>query len=609
MNTETDIASDPDRNSHDSASTCVLRILSTTDIHAHLLGFDYIKDCPAPGSGLAGVAQLIEEARAEAAAQGAACILVDNGDTLQGTPLGDTLATTPPGHDHAIVNCFNHLQYDAVGVGNHDLDQGLPYLRSFAKALNAPVVCSNLSGVDLGDIHRKVVIDTPLPDGTSIKIGVLSLLPLLTQIWNSLTLGEDAQIENLADSLKEGAALLRMQDADLVLVLAHMGVGLTANLENTEAGALALAQVPGIDVLITGHTHRRFPAKEFEGQPGVDVAGGSLGSVPTLMAGHAGSDLGVLDLRLRRDPNGGWHLRAHQGALRPNTAETPPAPDIERLAAPAHQTTRDRLSQNVGQTDVSVHSYFCLAQPSRLTRTVALAKAEAIARTLEGTPEGKLPLIASAAARNAGGRDGSDQFVHIPPGPVLRRHIAGLNPYSNRIIGAVVTGEELRGWAENAARAYAANETSSALLNPDRPRFHFDTLYGLQYDIDLSKPPGERINCLHFNGAEVAQDTHFVVATSDFRLAGGGGYVPLPRSRIVAQSDMTLETALIETLAGKTTPHWAPDPPWRLTGLDGRHFTYDTGLGAHAYLGDIADLKPKVLGPTDAGFLRLELSF
>lgn len=103
-----------------------LRVLATTDLHCHLLGHDYYADRADPAVGLSRVASLIAEERAEAAARGEACLLVDNGDGFQGAPLGDIEpGSTRP---HPLAVAFDVLGYDAVGLGNHDFDIGLERL-------------------------------------------------------------------------------------------------------------------------------------------------------------------------------------------------------------------------------------------------------------------------------------------------------------------------------------------------------------------------------------------------------------------------------------------------------------------------------------------------
>lgn len=604
MNSPTAPLSGTELTRHAPVPVGTLRILATTDLHAHLLPYDYVHDRAAPGTGLAGIATLIHEARHEAAEIGAATVLLDNGDLLQGTPLGERLATTPISKDHAIAACLNALHYDAVGIGNHDFDYGLGPLRAVADILDAPMICSNLSGVPLHPIQSRALIRRKLPGAAEaeITIGVLSLLPRLTKIWSKQALGPEAQILSLQETLVQQAQMLRSDGADLIVVLAHMGPGGTA-----DEGALALTKVSGADVLITGHTHRRLPGRDYVGRPGVDAMSGRLCQIPAVMAGFAGSDLGVIDLTLARDGDEGWVVHKGACALRPNTEATQPDARIVSLSTPAHHATCAEMAREVGHSDDQKHSYFSLLQPCPLTRMVAEAKARMVARCLVGHPDEDLPLLAAVATRGSGGREGPCAFLDIPKGPVLRRHIQGLAPYANQIIGARVTGAELRRWAERSVEIYQTASPGGSMIDTSMPAFHHDTIYGLTYNIDLMQPPGQRVQNMRHAGIAVSDTAVFIIATHEFRLAGGGGYDALPDDRIVARTDQTLREELIAGLSDAPECHFTADAPWGFTPLGGVEMKIDTSPLARPHLGDIADFAPRALGETPDGFLRLSV--
>ncbi|MEP2418652.1 MAG: hypothetical protein ABJI09_07915, partial [Marinomonas sp.] len=154
-----------------------------------IVGHDYVSDRSVGHHGLAGIATLIRTARQEAAAQGAACVLLDNGDLLQGNAMGDQLAQMAVSPAHPVIACLNHLRYDAIGLGNHDLDHGLPYLRAVAGALDMPLVSTNLHLTEPGPLRHWAIATCPLPMAdlptpATLQIGLLSVLPTKTEIWN-----------------------------------------------------------------------------------------------------------------------------------------------------------------------------------------------------------------------------------------------------------------------------------------------------------------------------------------------------------------------------------------------------------------------------------------
>ena len=184
------VTSDPP-NSNEMRHRTQIRLLATTDLHGHLLPHDYIKDQPTQGGGLAGLARLIGEARVQATEAQIPVVLFDNGDTFQGTPLATALAECPVGPDHPIVAALNYLEYDAVGLGNHDLDHGLAYLKAVAAELNMPMLNSNFRNIDISPLNYSMLlpVEPSDPSEPSLTLGVLSVLPVQSAAWQRHNLG------------------------------------------------------------------------------------------------------------------------------------------------------------------------------------------------------------------------------------------------------------------------------------------------------------------------------------------------------------------------------------------------------------------------------------
>lgn len=594
-----------------AVQTVRLRVLTTTDLHGNLARYDYIKDQPTQAGGLAGLSTLIAAARAEARAEGIASILLDNGDTLQGTPLASALAERPVGPDHPIAAAFNHLRYDAIGLGNHDLDHGMGYVRDVARALEMPVLNSNLRNIALEPLQHSTVLQLDTGEGAPLQVGLLSVLPDQSAAWNSHHLDAGATLEDPATAVRDGIAQLRAQGADLVIVLAHMGAGHADGENSAIQAAQAVARVAGCDALVLGHTHRRLPSPDFHLRAHVDAQAGAVAGVPALMAGHAGSDLGVMDLTLSRDAGRVWRVASHHCALRPNNATVAPDPAISALVRDTHHTVRTQLSTQVATIDRDLHSYFALVKPSSSQALMARAQHALVAPALADTAYAGLPLLAAAAAHSTGGRDGLANYVHIPNGPVLRRHIAGLQPFNNQTVALLIDGAGLRSWLEHSALLFntlVPEMPDQLLVNPDVPAFQFDTIYGLTYRIDPSAPPYARISALCHQGAPVASDQRFVLATNHFRAAGGGGYTPTSTDRIIARITRPLESSMIACLTSQA-PSTLPDsPPWAFTTTPQTCAVFMTHPDALQHLGCIAHLSPSHAGLSVEGFLRLSVT-
>ncbi|WP_372920706.1 metallophosphoesterase, partial [Roseovarius sp.] len=296
-----------------------LRLLETTDLHGHVMPFDYHSGQDDRPLGLARLATLIRQARRESPN----CLLFDNGDFLQGTPLSD-MAGQPDGWTgpHPVIAAMNALDYDAVGLGNHEFNFGLPALGRALESARFPITCANVHA--LGDTSlpfaRPLILERRLTDTAGqahdLRIGVIGLVPPQISIWDRHHLRGRLHSAGITETARRLVPGLRAAGADLVIALAHSGIDDSPDHPGLENAALPLSLVPGIDAVLAGHSHRLFPGPDHHGLPGVSAEHGSLNGIPAIMAGFAGSHLGLLDLVLMHDPEG-WRTIDHRATLRP----------------------------------------------------------------------------------------------------------------------------------------------------------------------------------------------------------------------------------------------------------------------------------------------------
>ncbi|MEO0989800.1 MAG: 2',3'-cyclic-nucleotide 2'-phosphodiesterase, partial [Pseudomonadota bacterium] len=210
-----------------------VRLLGTTDLHMNIAAYDYYADRPSQTVGLARTASLIEEARAEAGLS----LLLDNGDSLQGTPLGDYMAGHwHPDQDfvHPMVRAMNTIGYDAASIGNHEFNYGLPFLEASLAGASFPFLMANaarqLGANPLADqllATPWVILDRTVTDGTgnahALRIGLIGFVPPQIMVWDRERLEGKLEVREIVEAARAHVPALRAAGADIVVALAHSG--------------------------------------------------------------------------------------------------------------------------------------------------------------------------------------------------------------------------------------------------------------------------------------------------------------------------------------------------------------------------------------------------
>ena len=612
----------------------LLRLLTTTDLHMNLDGYDYCADRPSLPIGMTRVGPLIATARHEAQQAGGSVVLVDNGDGLQGTPMADVMAERSD-QPHPLMQVFDHLGYTALGLGNHDFNFGLDTLTQILKQAPCPVVVSNLRwlGGDAPDSlcdHLTITVE-PVVNGARkpLTIGLLAFVPPEILVWDSHLLQGRVEVEDMLSCAARRVPDLRAGGCDLVVVLAHAGLGVPIHGLHSDDVLKTLASIDGVDALIGGHTHKRLPGCDHADMDEVDTAKGSVRGVPTVMAGHSGAYLGQIDLIL--DGHGpGWRCDRFDSRLihvaPAGQPKRPEDPKLRKLLAPAQRLVRASLAKPVGHLSHHLHDYFGSFSTDPALEMIARANASALAGMLDGTEWQSLPMLSATAPQGSSFDAGGRGFSDIPPGPVSMRHVSDLCVFPDLLNAVVVTGRQIRDWLEQTASQFhrlQPGPTPQPLLNPHIPRYEFDVIFGLSYRIDVSratlfapsgrpkKPQAGRIRQLRHDGKPVRDEDRFVVALSSYRANGGGNVFGL---RDVAPLDlprMMISDAVVHYLrhpGARRHPLSTKDRyPWRFTPMPDTLVTVDTGLGAMTHLHDIPDMPVRQMRIDHPG-KRIELT-
>lgn len=603
-----------------------LRLLSTTDLHCNLLSYDYYSDQKNPAVGLSRVASLIKVARAEVANAAGVSVLLDNGDSLQGAPIGE-IDTAEPGVPHPMMQAFAALGYDALGLGNHDFNFGLDVLRDVLADAPCPVLCSNMQALDPQvtlPFLSKCILERQIPGLDTLpplRIGVLSVLPPQTLIWDSHHLAGRVSVQDMVKAADQAAADLKLHGCDVVVALAHTGVGSREPVPDMENALLPIAASRDIDAVIGGHTHLTLPNPDVEFNK------------PVVMPGAYGSHLGVIDLSMAFTEEG-WEIAGAQTALRPiferdsrGTLLELCAEDEElrRALSDAHEVTRHKMERPVGHSEIPLHSHYVFFAQDQGLALAAAAQAAAVRPFIAGTADADLPLLSAVSPGKFGGRSGPAHYTDIPAGDLCLRNLANLQVFPNMLRLIRVSGAELKDWLEMSAGLFnqiSSGSTGQELVNPARAGHNFDVIFGLEYELDLSQPPrfsssGVRINpdahrvrSLRYQGRQVASGQSFLVATNSYRVSGGGNFRMLLGKPQVTFPNCPIRDVICDYAAGALPVDPLRDQayPWRIAPLQGARVMAYCGPNGQAYLDELPAGMALDLGIGAGGYRALELT-
>ncbi len=603
--------------SHAAAQTLKLRLLETTDIHMSLVNYDYYQDKLTDEYGLAKTATLIKTARSQAPNT----LLFDNGDLLQGSPLGDYMAQVKPlaaGQRHPAYKVMNALGYDAANIGNHDFNYGLDFLARATAGANFPYVNANIV-LDAGGGKAStppqsafkpfVILERRLTDeagnSQTLKVGVIGFVPPQVMQWDRANLTGKVLARDIPETAREWVPRLKAAGADVVVAIAHSGFERGETVAFSENAVARLAEVPGVDAILFGHSHGEFPGRFFNSHPKVNLERGTINGIPAVMPGFWGSHLGVVDLVLDKSL-GTWKVIDARAELRPvwdrtaRKALVEADPEVGRLIAEEHAGTVAHMRAEVAQTATPIQSYFAQVADDPSVQLVSQAQIAYATKALAGGPYAALPLLSAAAPFKTGGRQGHTYYTDIPAGALALRNVADLYIYPNTLKVVRLNGAQVREWLEMSAGQFNRIEATGApeqmLVNAAFPSFNFDTIDGVSYRIDVTQPArydtrgklvaadARRIQDLRFKGQPIDEAAFFGVVTNNYRASGGGNFPGLEGNNIILDAPDENREALVQYLQAAKRVNPAADGNWRIQPVAGVKLRFVSGAGGIAHL-------------------------
>ena len=559
-------AAPPEHAGKDQKTT--VTVLGTSDLHGYIENWDYFKDgeyddAASNDVGLAKISTLVDTVRADRGR--ASTLLIDAGDTIQGTSLTDYFANTEPitetGEIHPMAAAMNAMDYDAAALGNHEFNYGLDLLRKFESQLDFPLLGANAVDTESGKpAFTPYIIKTVKTKGNKpVKVGILGLTNPGVAIWDKNNVEGKLEFPGIVEQAQKYVPQMKAEGADVVVVSAHSGTSGTSSygpelpLEN--ASTQLAETVPGIDAVLVGHAHQEIPERFVTNK----VTGDQVLLTEPL---NWGMRLSVMDFELTK-VRGQWDVTsASSSLLNANTVEADP--EISKLLAEQHQRVIDYVNTPVGTATESMPAAESRYRDTAVMDFVNSVQAQAVDRALDGGPNADLPVLSLVAPFS--------RTAEIPAGPVTIRDLAGLYVFPNTLFGVEMTGAQVKEYLEYSAK-YFAQTAPGAPVDPatltnanGTPDYNYDMMSGVDYDIDISRPVGERIVNLSFNGAPVDPAQRFAVATNNYRQSGGGNFPHISTAPVLVNQQTEIRQLLIDYVVAQGTvdPADFAEDNWRL---------------------------------------------
>ena len=512
-----------------------ITVLGTTDLHGNVFPIDYYTDKP-DNRGLAKVATLIKRVRKE----NENVVLIDSGDTIQGTPLAyyhNKKNNQPP---DPMMLAMSALNYDAMAVGNHEYNFGLKVIEKARSEAKFPWLSANTYNKGTTKTRYQPYV---VKEIAGVRVGILGLTTPGVPTWENAPNYAGLEFHQPLLEAKKWVPILRGKErADVVVIAMHMGIEedlrtgeLNPGQVLNENQAVAIAkQVSGVDLIFMGHTHRDIPSLVVNG-------------VLLTQANHWGRHLARADLYLEKvGPS--WRVYARAARTIPVDDKVVADEEVLKLAEPYNRETQAWLSRDIGNSSKELK-----ATEARFRDTAILDLIQKVQMEV-GKADVSMAAVFNPEAR-------------IAKGSVSVRDIAGLYVYENTLVVLEVTGQQVKDALEHSAKyflPYQSGKSLADLIDPKIPAYNFDIAEGVTYDLNISKPIGQRIENLQFEGKPLAMNRKLRLATNNYRVNGGGGYTMYKGAPVVYRSSEEIRELIIDWVERHKNIPTEPTNNWKI---------------------------------------------
>lgn len=533
--------------------TIDLKFIETSDVHGSFFPYDFINRKPKAGS-LARVATYVNQLRSQ---HGENVILLDNGDILQGQPVSYYSNYVDTTSANIAAQVVNYLRYDAQTIGNHDVETGHRVYDKWVSATHCPILGANVIDTKTNKPYLKPY--TILKRGGA-RIAIIGLLTPAIPNWLGENLWSGLRFEEMVSSARQWMRVVKEQEkADIVIGLFHSGKdgGITTPHYKEDATLAVAREVPGFDVVFFGHDHTRY----------ADAVTNNEGKrVVCLDPANNAMSVAQADLQLVKK-KGRWCVKESQWKL-VDVADLPVDNDFVDHFSAFNETVKayaDRVIGTFENTISTRDSYFGNSAFNDLILNLELS------------------ITKADVAFNA-----PVSFdVAIKKGPVRVADMFNLYKYENQLFVMRLTGKEIRKALEMSYDLWVNTMTSPddhLLLLDSKTRgdqqrlgfknfsFNFDSAAGIDYEVDVTKPNGQKVKVLRMsNGDPFDENKYYKVAVNSYRANGGGELLTRGagiakddlNDRIVWRSEYDLRHYLMEEIKRLGTLNPEPNTNWR----------------------------------------------
>jgi 2',3'-cyclic-nucleotide 2'-phosphodiesterase/3'-nucleotidase len=516
-----------------------LTFIETSDIHGAMYPYNFITAKPAATS-FAQVASLIKEERSDPEAN---VVLLENGDSLQGQPTVYYYNFEKTDGPHIWSQAVNFLGYDAVGVGNHDIEAGHAVYDKLYEELQAPVLCANAVKPDGTPYFQPYTVI----EKAGIKIAILGMITPKIPDWLPPQFWTGMQFEDMVQTAKKWVPIIQEKEhPDLLIGLFHAGVdytygNVTRDTPNNENAAQLVAEmVPGFDLIFVGHDHAGWAGQGWDpvNKKKIDVKDPNGKVVPIYGPLNAARNVAVVKMNLTwNDQTQSWDKIVRGGLIDMTTYQ--PDPDFMAKFQPMFDEIKTWVDRPIGKMEGSISTRESMFGDSAFVDLI-----HRIQLDLSQDPSlGLMPADISFAAPLSA----DAKLPSSDDGTLYVRDMFNLYVYENFLYTMTLTGKQVKDFLEysyqywfdtmpnegNHLIAFQRDKEGKLIFDnrTNMPMtatryYNYDSAAGINYVVDVTQPPGKRVSISSMSdGRAFNPDATYTVAINSYRGSGGGGHL------------------------------------------------------------------------------------